>query len=646
MKTLRKTKIVGTIGPASENRLEELINAGLNVTRINYSHGSWDEQSEKTEEIIRLRKELNVPVALLLDMQGPEIRTGMLVTGKNEKIKLEDGQKFTLVNEDIVGDKDKVSVSYKGLYNDVKPGSKVLIDDGAIELVVDEIVGKDIVCTVVHGNGLGSRKTINLPGTAVRLPALKEKDIQDLKTACEHDYDYVAMSFTRNKDDIDQVRKVLDENGGKDIKIITKVENVEGLEHMEEIVENADVQMIARGDMATETDFTEPPVAQKKFIKLSNRANKPAITATQMLESMTFNPLPTRAEASDVANAIFDRTSAVMLSGECAMGKYPVECVKTMVKIAGRVEPEIDYWKRFKNNDNINLSDFETKIAYSTCVTAMNMEADAIVCYTHSGDSARKLVETARDKVSDFQAMHFSSINGEIKEIPAEYKCENLFKLELKTSSISGDKSVFEGHSENEVSVFEKWVDENAAEYLSEDERNTLKEQIDKMVAAVDDLNAREGYRGTSFESVFLLSASEAGLNKINKMYIPEQLQTGFQNMIDEYVHFNESARNSIMERMTPDYMVIGIRSKTETYKYKSEIISDEKNFYTNEKTEMTGLCDKFLSDEIDKDSFYDGLKGYLNHYYENRYELRNQPGSVREKSNDMLDKLQHMFGV
>ena len=181
------------------------------------------------------------------------------------------------------------------------------------------------------------------------------------------------------------------ENGGKDIKIVTKVENVEGLENMEEIVENADVQMIARGDMATETDFTEPPVMQKKFIKLSNRANKPAITATQMLESMTYNPLPTRAEASDVANAIYDRTSAIMLSGECAMGKYPVECVKTMVKIANRVENEIDYWKRFRNNDNIDLSDFETKIAYSTCVTAMNMEADAIVCYTNSGDSARKL---------------------------------------------------------------------------------------------------------------------------------------------------------------------------------------------------------------------------------------------------------------
>lgn len=391
MKDLRKTKIVGTIGPASEHKLKELFEAGLNVTRINYSHGSWDEQSEKTEEVIRLRKELDIPVALLLDMQGPEIRTGMLVTGKNEKIKLEDGQKFTLVNEDVLGDKDKVSVTYKELYKDVKPGSKVLIDDGAIELVVDEIVDKDIVCTVVHGNGLGSRKTINLPGTAVRLPALKEKDIQDLKTACEHDYDYVAMSFTRNKDDIDQVRKVLDENGGKDIKIITKVENVEGLENMEEIVENADVQMIARGDMATETDFTEPPVMQKRFIKLSNKANKPAITATQMLESMTYNPLPTRAEASDVANAIYDRTSAIMLSGECAMGKYPVECVKTMVKIANRVENDIDYWKRFRKNDNIDLSDFETKIAYSTCVTAMNMDADAIVCYTNSGDSARKL---------------------------------------------------------------------------------------------------------------------------------------------------------------------------------------------------------------------------------------------------------------
>ena len=261
-------------------------------------------------------------------------------------------------------------------------------------------------------------------------------------------------------------------------------------------------------------------------------------------------------------------------------------------------------------------------------------------------DSARKLVETARNKVSDFHTMHFSSINGEIREIPAEYKCENLFKLDLKATSISGEQNAFEGCSENQSEVFEKWLDENASEYLTEDEMKDLKEKINAMTADVDSLNAQEGYRGTSYESVFLLSASEAGLRKVNEMYVPEQFQAGFSDMIDEYVHFNDSARNSIMEKMTPDYMVVGIGSKTEAYKYKSEIISDERAFYTNEKTEMTGLCDKFLNDEIDKDSFYDGLKGYLNHYYENRYELRNQPGSVREKSNDMLDKLKHMFGV
>ena len=388
---LRKTKIVGTIGPASEQRLEELFEAGLNVCRINYSHGSYDEQEWKTNEIIRIRNEKELPIPMILDMKGPEIRTGMLYTGKNEKIKIEDGQKFTLVNEDIIGDEQKVSVTYKELYKDVEPGTKILIDDGAIELRVDEVVDKDIVCTVIHGNPLGSRKTMNLPGTIIRLPALAEKDINDLKAACEHEYDYVAISFARNLDDIAQVRKVLDENGGKDIKIITKVENVEGLSNMEDIVRVADAQMIARGDMATETDFTEPPVMQKRFIKLANRAYKPAITATQMLESMMHNPLPTRAEASDVANAIYDRTSAIMLSGECAMGKFPLECIQTMDKIAKRVEPEINYWKRFDDKDKIVLRNLEDNITYSTCIIAKNTNADAIVAYTHTGDSARRL---------------------------------------------------------------------------------------------------------------------------------------------------------------------------------------------------------------------------------------------------------------
>ncbi len=391
MKQLRKTKIVGTIGPSSDKILKELFDAGLSACRINYSHGSYDERKWRTEEIIRIRNEYELPIPLILDMQGPEIRTGMLVTGPNEKIKLDDGQKFILVNEDIVGDKEKVSVSYKELYKDVHPGTKILIDDGAIELVVDEIIDKDIHCTVVHGNPLGSRKTMNLPGTIIRLPALKEKDVNDLKAACEHEYDFVAISFARNLDDIAQVRKVLDENGGKDIRLITKIENVEGLSNMEDIIKTADAQMIARGDLATETDFTEPPVLQKTLIKLCNRSYKPAITATQMLESMTHNPLPTRAEASDVANAVYDRSSAIMLSGECAMGEYPLECVQTMDKIAKRVEPTINYWKKFKDSENIVLNGLEDNIAYSTCVSAMNTNADAIVCYTNTGASARRL---------------------------------------------------------------------------------------------------------------------------------------------------------------------------------------------------------------------------------------------------------------
>ena len=316
----------------------------------------------------------------------------MLYTGTTEKIQLKDGQKFTLVNDDIEGNEERVSVSYKELYKDVVPGTKILIDDGAIELKVDKIINKDIVCTVIHGNGLGSRKTMNLPGTSIKLPALSEKDIEDLKTACKHEYDYVAVSFTRNVDDIMQVRKVLDKNGGKDVKIITKIENVEGLENMDAIIDLADAQMIARGDMATETDFTEPPVMQKRIIRLSNNKFKPVITATQMLESMTHQPLTTRAEASDVANAIYDRTSAIMLSGECAQGEYPVECVKTMDKIAMRVEPTVNYWKRFKaKEDDIDITELKVNFAKASCILAENMKADAIVAYTNTGDSVRKL---------------------------------------------------------------------------------------------------------------------------------------------------------------------------------------------------------------------------------------------------------------
>lgn len=259
-------------------------------------------------------------------------------------------------------------------------------------------------------------------------------------------------------------------------------------------------------------------------------------------------------------------------------------------------------------------------------------------------DSAKEMALIARDKVSDFRAMRFASISEEIREIPAEYKCENLFKLELKALSISGGRSIFEGHSENQGTVFDQWIDENAAEYLSEDELKSLKEQIDTMVAGVDKLNAQEGYRGTSFESVFLLSASEAGLKKVNEMFIPEQLQVDFSELINEYVHFNDAARNSIMEQMTPDYMVVGIGNQDESYKYKSEIISDEQSFYKKEKAVINDFCNQVLDEKTDKDTFYNEIKEYLKHYYKNRYELKDQPNAVRQKVNTMLGKLQEMY--
>jgi len=390
---IRKTKIFCTIGPASEKKIEDLINAGMNVARINFSHGSWDEQKEKVEDIIEIRERLGVPCALLLDMQGPEVRTGLLLGDRSRKVTLEPGQKFVLVNENIEGDETRTSVSYKDLYRDVKPGTKVLIDDGAIELVVDEIIEKDVYCTVVYGNELGSRKTMNFPGEQINLPALSEKDIQDLKDGARVGFDYVAGSFIRNAEDVRQIRKILDENGGQTIKIICKIENQEGIDNIESILEISDGIMVARGDMAVEVPFEEVPIVQKDFIRMCNRVGKTVITATQMLESMTNNPLPTRAEVSDVANAVFDRSSGIMLSGECANGKYPVRCVETMVKIALRTEKRIKYWKRFSNKEigEEIPSELEYTIAHSTLSVAKNMDADAIVAYTNSGDSVRRI---------------------------------------------------------------------------------------------------------------------------------------------------------------------------------------------------------------------------------------------------------------
>lgn len=281
---LRKTKIVCTIGPASENRLEELMKTGMDVVRINFSHGSYPEQQEKFEKALDARKKAGKPVALLLDMQGPEVRTGML---EEAPALLKAGDTFTLVNEDIVGDASKVTVSYKNLYQDVVVGTRILLDDGLIELHVTEIKGKDIVCKIINGGKLGNRKGVNIPGAHLKLPALKEKDIQDLKDGARVGFDYVAASFVRNKDDVLAVRKVLDENGGKDVKIICKIENQEGIDNVEEIIDNSAGIMIGRGDMGIEVPCEEVPIVQKDIIKLCNRKGKIVITATQMLESMT-----------------------------------------------------------------------------------------------------------------------------------------------------------------------------------------------------------------------------------------------------------------------------------------------------------------------------------------------------------------------
>ncbi len=388
---MKKTKIVCTIGPASADVevLKKLMLAGMNVARINFSHGGIEEQRKFIEAVRKAREEVNLPVSLLLDTQGPEIRTGKL---EEAPVTLKAGEIFTLVNEDIVGDNTKTTITYKDLYKDVKVGSIILIDDGKIEIDVKEVKGKDIICEVINGGELGNRKSINLPGTHINLPALKEKDIKDLVDGCKEDFDYIAASFIRSKDDVLAIRKVLAENGGKDIKIISKIESQEGVDNIDEIIEVSDGVMVARGDLGVEVPFEQVPILQKEFIKKCNNAGKIVITATQMLETMTSNPRPTRAEISDVANAVYDATWATMLSGESAMGKYAVECVETMARIAEAVENDINYWKRLSKKDvYLKQENYELKIGHTVAKTAMDMEAKAIFAYTEVGDTPKIL---------------------------------------------------------------------------------------------------------------------------------------------------------------------------------------------------------------------------------------------------------------
>ncbi|MBE5805127.1 MAG: pyruvate kinase [Clostridiales bacterium] len=388
---MKRTKIVCTVGPAIANKeiLKRMMKAGMNVARFNFSHGSYAEQSKYYAPFVEAREELGIAVASLLDTQGPEIRTGVLTENPTM---LEAENEFTLVNEDIIGDASKVSVTYKDLYKDVKPGTTILIDDGKIELEVIRIEEKDVVCKIMNGGELGNRKSINVPGTHINLPALKDKDIADLIAGCENDFDYIAASFIRCAEDVLAIRKVLNENGGEKIKIISKIESQEGINNFDSILEVSDGIMVARGDMGVEIPMEQVPIVQKEIIKKCNKAGKIVITATQMLESMTTNPRPTRAEVSDVANAIFDITGAIMLSGESAMGKYPVLCVETMSKIAVATENDINYEKRLDlRNENFEYNNYEFHLNRAICSTAKKMNAKCIFAYTEGGDTPKML---------------------------------------------------------------------------------------------------------------------------------------------------------------------------------------------------------------------------------------------------------------
>ena len=394
---LRKTKIICTLGPATdkEDVLRQLIEEGMNVARFNFSHGPHDEQKGRLDMLRKLRKELKKPVAALLDTKGPEIR---LLEFADGKVELKNGQTFTLTTEDILGDSTRVGITYKNLPNDVKPGNSILIDDGLIGLeVVDikPIAGAknnedgskpmNIVCRVLNGGMVSNKKGVNVPNVELTMPYISEKDYSDILFAVEHDYDYIAASFVRTADDVLAIRRILEEKGGSDIKIIAKIENMQGVQNIDEIIHVSDGVMVARGDMGVEIPLEDVPVMQKMIIKKVSEAGKIVITATQMLDSMMKNPRPTRAESTDVANAIYDGTSAIMLSGETAAGKYPVEALKTMVRIAVRTEQDINYLQRFRQRHTLCNPDVTNAISHATCTMSVDLNASAIITVTKSG---------------------------------------------------------------------------------------------------------------------------------------------------------------------------------------------------------------------------------------------------------------------
>lgn len=384
---MRKTKIIATLGPSTdaEGVLRGIIEAGADVIRFNMSHGDHAQHAARMELLKSIRKEMGLPIATLMDTKGPEIRTGVFP----EPVELTEGQKYTLTTRQLEGNIGICSISYAGLPDDVKPGQRILIDDGLVEMTVDAIVDTEIICTVLNSGRVSSNKGINCPGVHFSMPYISDRDRADLKFGMEQDFDYIAASFVRSAEDIAKLRAELDKIGWKGVKIIAKIENAEGVDNIDAIIEASDAVMVARGDMGVEIQLEEIPAIQKDMIKKTIQAGRQVVTATQMLESMIKNPRPTRAEVTDIANAIYDGTSAIMLSGETAAGKYPIEAVQTMSKIAETTENNINYEHRFHNmqiGDNRNIT---TAISHATVMTAHDLGSSAIVTVTESGWTAR-----------------------------------------------------------------------------------------------------------------------------------------------------------------------------------------------------------------------------------------------------------------
>ena len=379
---MRKTKIICTLGPSTDKEgiLEALIREGMDVARFNFSHGTHEEQKARLERLKTLREQFDRPIAALLDTKGPEIRIGCF---KDGRITLKEEQEFTLKNDEVEGTQDYVTVSYKDLYRDVKIGDSILIDDGLVEMIVEKIEGKDIVCRVINGGDISNRKGVNVPGVELKMPFISPKDRDDLLFGIQEDFDFVAASFTRTADDIREMRNLLDDNGGQLINIIAKIENQQGVDNIDAIIEEADGIMVARGDMGVEIPLEQVPIIQQRIIQKVYQAGKVVITATQMLDSMMVHPRPTRAEATDVANAIHQGTSAIMLSG--------VEALKMMVKIAVSMEHDIDYNAIFRKSERAEDPDVTNAISHATCMTAIDLKARAILAASKTGCTARMI---------------------------------------------------------------------------------------------------------------------------------------------------------------------------------------------------------------------------------------------------------------